>query len=78
MNERLTSDGPISQTTVNTCTQGHEWRPTIIIGYFHCVRCHTLAACHVCVSKMRGKPLVGMCQQHQHLRIPETHQEVLA
>jgi hypothetical protein len=58
------------------CSQGHAWQPTIILGYFQCARCNTLAACKVCVSKVRGKAMIGYCQAHQHLRIPETEQEV--
>jgi hypothetical protein len=30
------------------------------------------------VAKIRGKPLVGVCRQHQHLRSATPHQEVLA
>ncbi len=78
MNHQLTSAEPTLQTTVDMCDQGHAWQPTIIIGYFQCSQCNTLAACHICVSKMRGKPLVGVCQQHQHLCVPQTLQEVLA
>ncbi|HLQ30846.1 MAG TPA: hypothetical protein VK140_16550 [Ktedonobacteraceae bacterium] len=77
-NEQLPVVEPATETTVNACTQGHAWQPTIIIGYFHCVRCNALAACRICVSKMRGKPLVGVCQQHQHLCAPVIKQEVLA
>ena len=78
INHQLISAELTLQTTANVCEQGHAWQPTIIIGYFHCVRCFTLAACRICVSKVRGKPLVGVCQQHQHLHTPETQQEVLA
>ena len=78
MNEPLTSAVPIVETMVNPCDQGHEWQPTIILGYFHCSRCSTVAACRICVSKIRGKPLVGVCQQHQYLGAPTTGQEVLA
>jgi len=76
-NEQLPVVEPTVETTVNTCPQGHAWQPTIIIGYFHCSQCNTLAACHLCVSKLRGKPLVGVCQQHQHCT-SEIEQEVLA
>ena len=78
MNHHLTSAEPPLEITTNVCEQSHEWQPTIIIGYFQCLQCRTLAVCHLCVSKMRGKPLVGVCQQHQHLRAPQTKQEVLA
>ncbi len=78
MNHQLTSAERALEITANVCDQGHAWQPTIIIGYFHCLRCHTFAACRICVSKMRGKPLVGVCQQHQHLHSPQTSQEVLA
>lgn len=60
-----------------SCGQGHEWQPTIIIGYFLCARCSKLAACKVCVSKVRGRALVGYCQTHQQLRTPDSEQEVL-
>ncbi len=60
-----------------SCGQGHDWHPTIIIGYFQCAHCSKLAACKACVSKVRGKALPGYCRQHQHLRIPEMEQEVL-
>ena len=60
--------GPQNGSSTHPCTQGHEWQPTMIIGYFQCIRCHTLAACHACVSKVRGQgTLVGTCQAHQHL-----------
>ena len=78
MNEQRTAVGPIVETIVDECTQGHTWHPTIIIGYFQCAKCHTLAACRICAPKLRGHPLVGVCQQHLHLRTPETKQEVLA
>ncbi len=60
-----------------TCAQGHHWQPTIFLGYFQCAHCKKLAACSACVSKVRGKALSGYCQAHQHLRTPETAQEVL-
>ena len=78
INHQLTSTEPALHTTVNVCEQGHIWQPTIIIGYFQCVQCHTLAACYLCVSKLRSKPLVGVCQQHQHLCASQAKQEVLA
>ena len=78
MNEQRTSAGLALETMVDTCYQGHAWQPTIILGYFQCSRCSALAACHSCVSNLRGQPLVGVCQQHQHLGTPETRQEVLA
>ena len=65
------------QEHIPLCGQGHDWQPTIIIGYFQCVHCSKLAACKVCISTVRGKPLLGYCQTHQHLRTPETEQEVL-
>ena len=64
-------------SSVNTCVQGHDWQPTIIIGYFQCTGCQKLAACQACVSKVRGKALVGYCRAHQSLRGIETTQEVL-
>ena len=60
-----------------SCDQGHDWHPTIILGYFQCVRSPRLAACTVYVSKVRGKALSGYCRAHQHLRTPDTEQEVL-
>jgi hypothetical protein len=60
-----------------SCDKGHDWHPPIILGYFQCVLCHRLAACTVCVSKVRGKALSGYCRAHQHLRTPEMEQEVL-
>ncbi len=64
-------------SSVNTCIQGHDWQPTIIIGYFQCTRCQKLAACQACVSKVRGRTLVGYCRAHKSLRSAETTQEVL-
>ncbi len=78
MNYQGTFAGPVVETMAQACEPGHTWQPTIIIGYFQCSRCSTLAACHLCVSKVRGKPLLGVCQQHQHLSIPTTQQEVLS
>ncbi len=60
-----------------SCCQGHDWQPTIIIGYFQCASCSKLAACKVCVSKVRGGALVGFCQAHQQLRTSDSEQEVL-
>jgi hypothetical protein len=60
-----------------SCSQRHSWQPTIIIGYFQCTCCGALAACQVCVSKVRGKAMIGYCPVHQHLRTAETTQEVL-
>jgi hypothetical protein len=74
----LTSADPVLPTPPSGCEQGHAWQPTIILGYFSCARCQTLAACHLCVAKIRGKPLVGVCRHHQHLRTTDTYQEVLA
>jgi hypothetical protein len=74
----LTSTEPVLPTPIGGCEHGHVWQPTIILGYFQCGRCQTLAVCGICVSKRRGKPLVGVCRQHQHLRSTDTHQEVLA
>lgn len=62
-------------TMVTVCNQGHGWQPTVILGYFQCLRCKILAACRIRVSKVRGKPLAGFCQQH--LSTPETTEEVL-
>ena len=62
---------------VYSCDHGHDWQPTIILGYFQCARCHRLAACTACVSRVRGKALPGFCQQHQPLRTSDTEQEVL-
>ena len=60
-----------------SCGQGHDWQPTIIIGYFQCARCSKLAACKACVSTVRGRALVGYCQRHQQLRTLDSEQEVL-
>ena len=78
MNEHRTAAELALPQVVNLCDQGHTWQPTIIVGYFQCLQCNAFAACRICVSKVRGKPLVGVCQQHRHLRTPETEQEVLA
>ena len=78
MNKQRTSVVPIVETMSSLCEQGHEWQPTIIIGYFHCSRCDALAACTICVPKLRGKPLAGVCQQHRHHSNFESEQEVLA
>ncbi len=60
------------------CSRGHTWHPTIIIGYFQCAGCLALAACRICAPRLRGKPLVGVCQQHQHLHAHQTGEEVLS
>jgi hypothetical protein len=65
------------QEEISSCTQGHNWHPTIILGYFQCARCHRLAACTACVSRVRGKAMPGYCRAHEHLRTPGTEQEVL-
>lgn len=76
-NQQFTfAEHPLQRHTPS-CGQGHDWQPTIIIGYFQCTRCSKLAACKVCVSKVRGKAMIGYCQAHQRLRTPETEQEVL-
>ncbi len=67
----------IVQEQASSCRQGHDWQPTIIIGYFQCTRCSKLAACKACVSTVRGRALVGYCQRHQYLRTPDSEQEVL-
>ncbi|MBV9259106.1 MAG: hypothetical protein JO215_13915, partial [Ktedonobacteraceae bacterium] len=60
------------QKLLRSCSyQGHDWQPTIIVGYFQCPRCKALAACYVCVPRPRGNPKSGLCAQHQHLRSPE-------
>ena len=76
-NQQHTFAEQASQEHALLCGQGHAWQPTMIIGYFQCAHCSKLAACTVCVSKVRGKAMIGYCQAHQHLRTPETEQEVL-
>ena len=44
-----------------SCDEGHNWHPTIILGYFQCARCRRLAACTACVSRVRGKAMPGYC-----------------
>lgn len=66
------------QKIVNGCDEGHHWVATIIKGYFLCSRCHTIAACTICVPHASGKPTRGYCIDHHHLRTPETEQEVFA
>ena len=61
-----------------SCTLGHSWEATIIRGYFLCLRCNALGTCVVCVPNAKGKPKHGYCPTHQHLRTPETAQEVFA
>ncbi|HJT59421.1 MAG TPA: hypothetical protein VJ761_23130 [Ktedonobacteraceae bacterium] len=69
---------PAVQPHAPACsTVGHLWHPTIILGYFQCSRCSTLAACVACVAKVRGKALPGYCQAHRHLRTCEMEWEVL-
>ncbi len=63
---------------VISCKDGHCWVATIITGYFLCSRCHAMGACVVCVPHARGNPKQGYCMDHQHLRPPETAQEVFA
>ena len=65
------------QKHVPSCDHRHDWQPTIILGYFQCARCHRLAACTACISRVRGKALLGYCRAHQHLRTPGTEREVL-
>lgn len=60
-----------------SCCQEHDWQSIIIIGYFQCACCNKLGACKICVSKVRGRALVGYCQTHQQLRTPDSEQEVL-
>jgi hypothetical protein len=67
----------IVQELTPSCDERHDWRPTIILGYFQRACCNRLAACKVCISKVRGKAAIGYCRTHQHLRTPETEQEVL-
>ena len=76
-NQQYTFAERALQEHAPSCGQGHDWQPTIIIGYFQCARCSKLAACRVCVSRVRGKAMIGYCQAHQHLRTPEMEQEVL-
>ena len=76
-NQQHTFAEQASQVLAPSCAQGHDWQPTIIIGYFQCARCSKLAVCKVCASKVRGKAMIGYCQAHQHMRTPETEQEVL-
>ncbi len=57
---------------------GHDWQLTMIIGYFKCTLCDTLAACQACVSKVRGRAMVSTCRVHLHLSTSNhEHQEVL-
>ena len=75
---RLTHAEPAVQPPAHACNStGHDWQPTIIVGYFLCGHCNKLAACVACVSNVRGNPVRGYCQTHQHLRTCETEQEVL-
>ena len=67
---------PTTQTLACS-TMGHAWQPTIILGYFQCRRCHTLAACVACVSKVRGNALPGYCPTHRHLWSCQTAWEIL-
>src|SRR6266516_6394985 len=67
------------QRIVNSCSyQGHDWQPTIILGYFLCQRCKALAACTTCVPAPRGNPKSGLCGKHSHLRTSDHQQEVLS
>lgn len=77
MTEQRTTGLSTVETMMNLCKQGHEWHSTII-GYFQCSRYLALAACHLCVSKVRGHPLVGVCQQHRGAGTPKADQEALA
>ena len=74
----LTHAEPAMQANAHAYkTAGHAWQPTIILGYFQCSHCSELAACVVCVSKVRGKALPGYCQAHRQLITCEMEQEVL-
>jgi hypothetical protein len=75
-NQPIPAEPPFKKGS-NACTQGHAWQPTIILGYFQCACCSRLAACKVCVSRVRGKAMIGYCQAHQHLRTPDNEEEVL-
>ena len=72
---------PFSEQAVQehtpSCDHGHDWQPSIILGYFQCARCHQVAACTACVSKVRSRAITGYCRAHQHLRTSGTEQEVL-
>ncbi|HLI87722.1 MAG TPA: hypothetical protein VKV37_03460 [Ktedonobacteraceae bacterium] len=64
---------------VNSCrSQGHDWQPTIIVGYFLCQRCKKFAACRGCVPAPRGNPIPGLCKKHQDLQTQESQMEVLS
>ncbi len=76
-NQQLSFTEQALQEHAPSCSQRHDWHPTIIIGYFQCARCSKLATCKACVSKVRGKAMIGYCRAHQHLRTPDTEQEVL-
>ena len=76
-NQQLEFPEQTLQEHALSCNHGHDWQPTIILGYFQCARCKKLAACKACVSKVRGKAMIGYCRAHQHLRTPDTEQEVL-
>jgi hypothetical protein len=76
-NQQYTFAERALQEHAPSCGQGHDWQPTIIMGYFQCTRCSKLAACRVCVSKVRGKAMIGYCQAHQDPRNPEMAQEAL-
>ena len=77
MNYQLTAAEAAFQKSVNACDQSHAWQPTIMFVSVQCRRWTALASWIMRVSKVRGKPVVGVCQRHRHLNISETEEEVL-
>jgi hypothetical protein len=63
----FSEDVPALSPCILSCDQqdnGHEWHPTIIIGYYQCSTCDALGVCTTCVSKVRGRVIAGTCQTH--------------
>ncbi len=77
MNHQLTAAEAAYQKSVNACDQSHTWHSTIMLVSVQCRRRTALASWIMRVSMARCKPLVGVCQRHRHLNIPETEEEVL-
>jgi hypothetical protein len=51
----------VLKNIVNSCSyQGHDWQPTIIVGYFLCQRCHKLAACDCFVKLVLTQLVAGV------------------
>lgn len=77
MNYQLAAAEAAFPKRVDACDQSYVWQPIIMFVSVQCRRLTTLVSWIMCVSRVRGKPLVGVCQWHHYLNISETEEEVL-